>query len=1592
MAPGRSLRPFFALACLLVVVGVGTAAADEPTSPSEEAGSYVPGWTSQPAQEEAAEVSSPEVLAPPTDPQAAESLPHDDLGRSEASELLTAVFGEVLEEAAGIYGNLDVERFTSDYAAVVKLGASGSENHVEGEEPGLLTSTLPLRTENSEGIKVPVDLDLEYEAGALQPENPLVDISIPSEIGQGISLPDIGITIDLPDAPTDRSPTTTAANAAFYPNVAADSDMAVAPIATGVETSAILRTPDAPLAQTYHLTLPTGARLDSTQEGGATVSKAGSPLLTVPAPTAFDAAGNPIPVELEVSGTSLITRASPSETAVYPILVDPIFESYYWDQYPSDHSPEWVLASTGYPFNASWDGNVGGVSLTSFAGYSTPGSQAMVNYYVPRFFSDFNDPTVAERPSSWIKNMTMTHTYFAIYNYPEKANPVMQLGLWGEKKGAWVSYYRMYGTEAGNLYPGWVFNFINTNEVSEAKNGGVSLSTPEGTSYWRSFHVGQATVEITDPDNPEFGAFPSPSSWVNGQATVPITYKVTDRGLGIYQIQAERPLLSGGYSNTTVSVGCAGSARNACPRTVQGTQKPIPYDPATMPQGENSVKLTASDPIGHQSSVGVARVKVDHTKPTLNLAGALTEQAKLGISADKYALTYNTNDGDSTTPTALSPFGTAGIGIGKLQRPMGVAVDNAGNSYVVDRECKCVQKYSASGAFVSQFGSPGSGPGQFSDPRGIGWSSGSNRLLVTDLVKHSVQIFTSTGGFVREITNSAMTQPFAIAGVPNQEKFWVTDLSSRKVFLVREDGVFGTTVARGTQADPAAVGTDIVSPSGVAVSATSLVVTDSTLDRIFVFDTSGKFATQFGSTGSGEGQLREPVGVALAPNGNVLVADSVNNRIQEFKIGGKFLRQFGGPGSGANQLSEARGMAFGRDRVAYIADAGNKRITKWAHADFDPQSGVAKVEVKVDSETPEVLFAQACPIKDCEKTGEWTYNANKYSSGQHYVTVTVTDSVGLSTAETLSINSIKDTTAPQLSATNAFYTAPKGWLEQKTYSYATSAKDVGGRGVTSLVLKVDGKTLASSTQSCPSGGCERALSGNVNMATYDGGAHSAELIATDGAGLWTKKVWTINVDPKGVVTPAESEDTLEAVESTAPLNIVGSSKEEQLEGTAPGLEFEEAGSELKAVGTVAPMVVDREANGGFSVEIPTEAGLVGCGEEGEEELFPGTCSAAPPLERIEITPVNSTEAISAVALSTTESAGIVSNQASHVDLITRPLYDGGMTFTAIRDVGAPETFSWQVEMSGDQTLALVDSRHAQVYYEDGEQAFSITAITAHDAVGTSVPTWLTVANDTLTLHVGHRGASFIYPVVGGAGWEGGWQTLQIEGPPPKLPEGGEEEGESEVEIGDQNVYFRQINIGPPVLEFDATAQVSSKLVPKRKFYANECAWTGINFPGLTFPKRVQYLNSIQSQQCHGTIDYGQYGKGHVRWAFSISGRFGYEWGNEVWPVGGPNCSGWGEDKEEGEEKRCEFASWAHQSEHVDALAGFRWKEGTGDFGSPGPHCLELDAVLPASPKYKVPTAEKVWRARYHLYRVSLFPGEECPWRNFPSNSEVPSTR
>jgi len=105
-------------------------------------------------------------------------------------------------------------------------------------------------------------------------------------------------------------------------------------------------------------------------------------------------------------------------------------------------------------------------------------------------------------------------------------------------------------------------------------------------------------------------------------------------------------------------------------------------------------------------------------------------------------------------------------------------------------------------------------------------------------------------------------------------------------------------------------------PRGVAIDPTShnIVVTDCFNHRVQIFSSSGMFLSQFGGPGSGDGQFMCPTSVAIDPtNGDINVMDvggALNIRVQVFTSSGMFLSTFGSGGTGQGRFSCPGGIAI----------------------------------------------------------------------------------------------------------------------------------------------------------------------------------------------------------------------------------------------------------------------------------------------------------------------------------------------------------------------------------------------------------------------------------------------------------------------------------------------------------------------------------------------------------------------------------------------------------------------------------------------------------------------------------------------------------
>jgi DNA-binding beta-propeller fold protein YncE len=85
------------------------------------------------------------------------------------------------------------------------------------------------------------------------------------------------------------------------------------------------------------------------------------------------------------------------------------------------------------------------------------------------------------------------------------------------------------------------------------------------------------------------------------------------------------------------------------------------------------------------------------------------------------------------------PDGRPGSGGGQFDRPTGVAVDSGGKVYVADTNNHRVQKFTSTGAFLSQLGAFGGGGGQFNQPTGVAVNSDGD-IYVLDRGNNRIQL------------------------------------------------------------------------------------------------------------------------------------------------------------------------------------------------------------------------------------------------------------------------------------------------------------------------------------------------------------------------------------------------------------------------------------------------------------------------------------------------------------------------------------------------------------------------------------------------------------------------------------------------------------------------------------------------------------------------------------------------------------------------------------------------------------------------------------------------------------------------------------
>lgn len=174
--------------------------------------------------------------------------------------------------------------------------------------------------------------------------------------------------------------------------------------------------------------------------------------------------------------------------------------------------------------------------------------------------------------------------------------------------------------------------------------------------------------------------------------------------------------------------------------------------------------------------------------------------------------------------------------------PTDIAVADDGTFYVSDGYGNSrVAKFSSSGKFIKTWGIYGSKPGEFMIPHGIAIDT-KNVIYVADRQNNRIQLFDTSGRFVKVLKNNAQVEQLPSVAIDNNNRLFAIDYDPRKK---ADSTVNGST--------------------------------------FFEFDSSQQATTHFGATGSVNRTSCWFHDIAVDSKGNIYTGDIIGLKVLKFK-------------------------------------------------------------------------------------------------------------------------------------------------------------------------------------------------------------------------------------------------------------------------------------------------------------------------------------------------------------------------------------------------------------------------------------------------------------------------------------------------------------------------------------------------------------------------------------------------------------------------------------------------------------------------------------------------------------------------------------
>ena len=262
--------------------------------------------------------------------------------------------------------------------------------------------------------------------------------------------------------------------------------------------------------------------------------------------------------------------------------------------------------------------------------------------------------------------------------------------------------------------------------------------------------------------------------------------------------------------------------------------------------------------------------------------------------------------------------------------------------YVAEKDSYAINKYDFTGKQISSFGSKGKGRAQFKSINGLATdpnSSPDRQVMIGDSEKGIADIFIVDAGaiFEPEVKHPSRTSlrweqviPVAVGKMAwdGNKTIYGVDTENNKIVRIVNGKVTGEIKIKD------------FSPVSVAVDRNgTLWALDKKKAKIAKLGEAGNIIASFGTSGSHKGEFDDAEDFAISSSGVIFVADRGNHRVQAFSNDGVFLKEIRSDASG--KLEDPAAIVIDSQDVIYVLDKGRSVISSYS-AKTEPLSVFGK--------------------------------------------------------------------------------------------------------------------------------------------------------------------------------------------------------------------------------------------------------------------------------------------------------------------------------------------------------------------------------------------------------------------------------------------------------------------------------------------------------------------------------------------------------------------------------------------------------------------------------------------------------------------------